>query len=180
MKAEELFQKYFGKKMNTRLLIIILLLGVALLALNGLPRRSSAKKDETRSVAAFDREEYTRSLEQRLEKALSSVRGAGRVSVMITLADSGQNIYAQDEQSEKKSSGNADSTVSNSSDSAFVLKNDSGGGQSPVLVRNDLPKVSGVLVTAEGAADAEVKNNLVCAVKAVLDVKTHRVQVLCK
>ena len=180
MKFAEQFQKYFGKKMNTKSLFLILLIGVAILALTGLPGKSSAKKDETRAAAAFDREEYTSVLEQRLEKALSSVRGAGKVSVMITLSDSGQNIYAQDEQSEKKTSGTADSSASSSVDSSFVLKNDSGGGQSPLLVRNDLPRVSGVLVTAQGADDAEVKNNLVSAVRAVLDVKAHRVQVLCQ
>lgn len=180
MKLEEWFHKYFGQKRNTKVLFLILLLGVLLMILSGTTKKESGKKVETESKNSFRQTEYTDVLERRLEKALQSVRGAGKVSVMITLADSGQNIYAQDEQAEKKLSGSSDSSVSNSSENAFVLKNDSGGGQSPILIRNDLPKISGVLVTAEGADNAEVKSNLLNAVKAVLDVKAHRVQVLCR
>lgn len=180
MQIEEWFQKYFGKKMNTKVLFLILLLGVMLMILSGTAKKERGKQVEAKSENSFNQMEYTDVLERRLEKALQSVRGAGKVSVMITLADSGQNIYAQDEQAEKKLSGSSDNSVSNSSDSAFVLKNDSGGGQSPVLIRNDLPKISGVLVTAEGAGNTEVKSNLLNAVKAVLDVKAHRVQVLCR
>lgn len=39
------------------------------------------------------------------------------------------------------------------------------------------PKVEGVIVTAEGANDANVKANIVSAVSAVTGVATHKVQV---
>ncbi len=39
------------------------------------------------------------------------------------------------------------------------------------------PKVEGVIVTAEGANDANVKANIISAVSAVTGVATHKVQV---
>ena len=59
-----------------------------------------------------------------------------------------------------------------------MLKNDAGGGESPVVLKKSRPAVSGVLVIATGAKDAETKNELLNAVRAVLGVKAHRIEVL--
>lgn len=182
MKTQEIFRKYLGQIMNTKGLLVILLIGVALLVLAGLPGKNGKKQEPVKTGESMaDREQYTRELETRLSKSLSTIRGAGSVSVMITLEDTGQSIYAQNEKAESKTAAEgAEPSAVRSSDGSYVLKSDSGGGQSPLLIKSNLPKVSGVLVTAQGAGDAEVKNNLVSAVRAVLDVKAHRVQVLSK
>lgn len=178
MKYKELIQNFFGQIMNTKGLIIILLVGIGLLLVSGSFSRSSRETEEVKGdKAVSSAAEYEKQLEKRLTDILSTIQGAGDVSVMITLDDEGQNIYATDEKSETDT-GQED--TSRSQDSGVVLKNDSGGGQSPVLVRTQRPAVSGVLVTAEGAENAEVKNNLVSAVRAVLDVRVHRVEVLAK
>ena len=39
------------------------------------------------------------------------------------------------------------------------------------------PKVEGAIVTAQGANDANVKNNIIQAVEAVTGVATHKIQV---
>ncbi len=39
------------------------------------------------------------------------------------------------------------------------------------------PKIEGVIVTAEGANDANVKTNIMLAVEAVTGVATHKIQV---
>lgn len=39
------------------------------------------------------------------------------------------------------------------------------------------PKIEGVIVTAEGANDANVKTNIISAVEAVTGVATHKIQV---
>lgn len=179
MKLAEVYKKYFGQITNTKSLLVILLIGVVLLVLAGMPSGADKKETENKNQAdSINRTEYLKDLEQRLAKILSSVSGASDVSVMITLEDSGQRVYARDERSENKTSDGGGET--NTSDGSYVLKNNSGGGQSAVLIKSRLPSVSGVLITAKGADDAEVKNNLVNAVKAVLDVRAHRVVVLCK
>lgn len=181
MEWKESIQKYLGQITNTKSLFIILLIGVALLVLSGTSgtgEKKQAQQAEQQSMAK--REQYAHDLETRLAKILSSVRGVSNVSVMITLEDTGQSIYAQNEKTESKSTGEIKADVTRASDGSYVLKNDSGGGQSPLLIKSSLPAVSGVLITAQGADDAEVKNNLMSATKAVLDVKAHRVVVLSK
>lgn len=39
------------------------------------------------------------------------------------------------------------------------------------------PKIEGVIVTAEGAENPDVKTNIIAAVEAVTGVATHKVQV---
>ena len=179
MKILDKYKKYFEKITNNKSLLVILMIGVVLLVLSGTPQGSNKKDTKTPEKSELiNGEEYITDLEHRLAKILSSVSGASDVSVMITLSDNGQSVYARDEKSENKTSDSGGE--SSTSDGAYVLKNNKGGGQSAVLIKNKLPEISGVLITAKGADKAEVKNNLANAAKAVLNVKAHRVIVLSK
>ena len=184
MTLKEISKKYFGQIMNTKGLFIILLIGIALLILSSsLGSKKGTEKSGAAQKETLTQETYQKELEGKLAKTLSGIRGAGSVSVMITFEDSGQSVYAVDEKTESKTvdaSLSENKTLNKTADGKVVLKNDAGGGQSPVVIRNTMPKVSGVLVVAGGADDANVKNDIVSAVKAVLDVKPHRVQVLAK
>ena len=51
-------------------------------------------------------------------------------------------------------------------------------GRNAVIVQKNLPQVQGVIVTAEGAADEKVRENLKNAVAAALPVAYHRIEVL--
>lgn len=179
MKILDEYKKYFQKITNNKSLIVILLIGVVLLAFSGTPqdgnKKNSKIQTQTEGISGAD---YIINLEHRLAKILSSVSGASDVSVMITISDNGQSVYARDEKSENKTSDSGGKSSTN--DGAYVLKNNQGGGQSAVLIKNKLPEISGVLITAKGADKAGVKNNLANAAKAVLNVKAHRVIVLSK
>ena len=39
------------------------------------------------------------------------------------------------------------------------------------------PKIEGVIVTAEGAGNVNIKSNIIAAVEAVTGVPTHKIQV---
>ena len=180
-KLEEMINKYFGQIMNTKALLVILLIGVVLLIVPKGTDKSSAKKETYETKKENAHSLYAKELEERLEEILSTVNGAKNVSVMVTLENEGEYYYAQNEKMENESRAkDGDETKSQTTDDSYVLKNDTGGGQSAVLLKNDLPKVSGVLITAKGADNAQVKNDLVSALRAVLDVKAHRVCVLGK
>ncbi len=107
---------------------------------------------------------YKEEIEKQLKSILSSVKGAGNVEVMVTLEDDGQTIFAADEKSDSQIEGEA---KQNTDEKTYVLKNDVGGGESPVVLKKSRPAVSGVLVIATGAKDAETKNELLNAVRAV-------------
>ncbi len=180
MKWKEQMEKYFAPLMNTKALLLILLLGVLFLVLAG---GAKNEKKEANQMAEGPqlRVTYAKELEERLASILSTIKGAGKVSVMVTLSDEGESIYAQNSASDKKPNGSGTMvTESRSDEKNYVLKNDAGGGQSPISVRKNMPTISGVLVTAQGAEDETVKSNLILAIKSVLDVKAHRVQVFVK
>ncbi|MBQ3554517.1 MAG: hypothetical protein IJA08_07525 [Clostridia bacterium] len=179
MKWKEQIEKYLEPLMNTKLLAIILLVGIVFLILPGF----FGEKEESLPAKniAIDSRAYVKELEQRLSDILSTIQGAGKISVMITLDDEGETVYAQDVSSDRKPIANAEANgESRADEKKLVLKSDAGGGQSPISVVKTMPKVSGVLVTAQGADDERVKSDLIQAIKSVLDVKTHRVAVLVK
>ena len=51
------------------------------------------------------------------------------------------------------------------------------GSQVPATQTIINPKIEGVIVTAVGASDANVKANIIAAVEAVTGVATHKIQV---
>lgn len=173
------YKKFLGQIMHTRQLVIILLIGIGLMVLPGLFSRGTEEAAVPQRVEAPDRRAYEKELEERLSAILSTLRGVSQVSVMVTLEDSGETYYAQNESSDLKNTADGTHREDNrQSDGSLALKNDAGGGQSPVKLKTVTPRVSGVLVTAKGVGEAAVQTDVINAVRAVLDVPAHRVQVL--
>ncbi len=178
---KEKIQQFFKTRMNTKWLILILLVGVGLMLLPGDQTSKKETEASKNSSAAFPTGDYEKKLEKRLKTILESLEGISQVQVMITLEDSGQVYYAQDRASSEKGTGDAAlSERSTQADEAVVLKNDSGGGQSPLVLKTKAPQVSGVLVTAKGVGSVTMQNDITSAVRAVLDVPAHRIKVLSK
>ena len=61
-----------------------------------------------------------------------------------------------------------------------VLKNSSSGGEEPILIKAELPNISGVLIIADGADNPSIKENIIDAVKAVLNINAKNISVLSK
>ena len=120
-------------------------------------------------------------LEERLEDILSTVRGAGRVRVLITYATAGERVAATvstTDESVSETSGGATATRSEQSrkmKQPATISVD--GGQSPIILVEKEPEIRGVLVVAEGAADPTVRLNLQRAVQAVTGVSLSCIEV---
>ncbi len=170
-KGADGLKKFFGQIMNTKILVIIFIVGIGLMMLPG----GGAKEKKEVVEQQINGTAYKEEIEKQLKSILSSVKGAGNVEVMVTLEDDGQTFFAADEKSDSQIK---DGAKQNTGEKTFVLKNDAGGGESPVVIRKNRPAVSGVLVLASGAKNAEVKNEILNAVRAVLGVKAHRIEVL--
>ncbi len=176
------YEKFLKKITNTKGLVIILLIGVGLMLIPGLfTGKQKTKTEASPQATAFDYPAYEKELEKRLAEILNTIQGVHQVSVMITLEDSGQVYYARNETVDEKNTEDGSlSEQSMQADGSLALKNDVGGGQSPVLLKTGLPRVSGVLVTAKGVENPNVQAAVIGAVRAVLNVSAHRVQVLSK
>ena len=104
-----------------------------------------------------DLEKYEAQTEQKLEELLSTVDGAGQVRVMLTWEGSSER------QVEKDRISNADSVEE---ETILSGKNDS--GKYPYVVSWTNPKVTGVLVIAEGGGNTKVKAEILEAVQAFI------------
>ncbi|MBQ4086919.1 MAG: hypothetical protein IJC78_01585 [Clostridia bacterium] len=156
-----------GKKGQNRhigLLALICMVGIGLLLV-------PSKKPETKEEVAPDVAVYRRETEKRLSDMLSSVRGVGKAEVMILFRDEGRTHFAADgEESRTKDT----EKITES----YVLKNSGSGTQTPLVEQKYLPEAEGALVIAQGAEDAAVRAEVIEAVRAVLGVPAHRIEVL--
>lgn len=169
MKYKDEIKKFLGQKKNTKLLVLIFILGIALMLVpNGENKKNSGVVEKETHAALYKKE-----TEKELKNALSKVKGAGSVEVLVSLSDEGESYVASNEKSEK-------SEKNFVSEKTYVLKNDDNGGESAVVLRKNMPRISGVLVIAEGACDENIKNELTMAVKAISGVRAHRIYVLVK
>ena len=105
-------------------------------------------------------------LEDKLVSILSEVKGAGTVTVALTFEQGAEYVYAE-ENNEKQSTDQSETSTS------LAQINDS-----PVLIKQRLPEVKGVVIVAEGAGDALVKERLYQATKSLLGLSTSQIAII--
>lgn len=114
-----------------------------------------------------------------LEKILSRIEGAGKVEVSISLASDGSKTYACNTRSEKNTIEERDPKGSSKTTSQENTSHDLAvSGGTPLLLENRAPEVLGVLVVADGAVDARVRERLMNATATLLNVPSHKVRVM--
>ncbi len=118
-------------------------------------------------------------LEKKLSSVLSNVRGAGRVDVMITHDRSVERIFAYETKSNSSQRG-LDEIEQLDREEKIAYKQDSSGARFPVLLKEIHPRAKGVIVIADGADDALVKENLSNALQVILNLPRHNVSVLAR
>lgn len=116
-----------------------------------------------------------RETETRLSEILSKVAGAGAVDVMLTYCKTEERIIARDEVREES---DADGKTSLRTESTAVLTEAGNSNTTPFVLSENAPVVEGVVIVAEGGADATVQAALHQAAEALLDVPAHKIAVL--
>ena len=110
------------------------------------------------STTTYDLTEYAKVMEQRVAKVLSQIDGAGQVDVMINYEKGVEMIPA-----------------TNPDKDTIVLVSGK-----PVVLAEIQPKISGVLVVAEGAGNVKVKLELTKAVCTLLSVDSNCIEIFTK
>ncbi len=163
IKLQEIFGKFFGQIKNTKTLIIIFIIGIALVMF-------PAKTEKEISVTKNEESTYKAEIEHQLSEIIGKIKGVGKVSVMVTLSDNGNTYYATDEKSDSKPD-------SKSIEMTHVFS-DEGNKKHALITRKTEPQISGVLICAQGAENIETRKNIISAVSALTGVKSHRIEVL--
>ena len=123
-----------------------------------------------------------RELEQNLSDILSKIDGAGKVDAFITYYSSKESVPAMDEKTtdsdtQEKDKEGGSRSIKQTDKQKQVIYEESGGAKRPFVTKELSPQVKGVVIVADGAADIEVKSNLINAATALLDLPAHKVQV---
>ena len=159
---------------------LILAVGIFLMLLGGngaLPSSGEA----TETLPAVEPAAYRsteEALENKIAAALGQIKGAGAVTVALTFAEGASYEYAYNEQETENTtregggeSGFKESRQTNSSKDLVVE-------QEPVLLQENLPKIQGLLIVAQGGGDAAVKRQLFVAAAGLLNLPAHRIVVV--
>ncbi|GAE87650.1 stage III sporulation protein AG [Acetivibrio straminisolvens] len=194
-RLKSMLDKDKNNKWGENLVILIIIGMIVIIAGGTLFGGNEKKKDEsknissenlgdTREVLNVDVDDEKSQLEKDIENILGKIQGAGKVTVMITYA-SGKEIvpYADVKRSdnstnEKDSSGGTRMIVQSNYESSVVYEENDKGVKKPIIAKELMPEIKGVLVVAEGASEATVRENLINSVKVLLDIPVHKIQVV--
>jgi stage III sporulation protein AG len=158
----------------------IALLIIALYISTLLPKEPAA---QTNTSSAQDGETLRseKELEDRLQTVLSSIRGAGRVEVMITYETGPELVTAMSKDTNSNKSQSVDegkqSSTEQQTESQKPATVSGSGGTEPIVLTEKQPAVRGVIVVAEGAANIAVRMDLQLAVQTVLNVPLSSIEV---
>lgn len=125
---------------------------------------------------------YAFRLEQSLEALLSTMDGVGRVKVMVTLKDSGENIVEKDTSrirngtTEVDSAGGSRNTTGITDSEETRYQNGQGGA--PYVKQRLCPRVEGVAVSAEGGGNAQTVRNITEAIQALFGIEAHKIKIV--
>lgn len=155
--------EHFGKK---KIVVMIGILGIALILLSEMIPNANSAKTKSNSI---DCTQYVLSLEKQTTEIISSISGVGKCKIMLTLAQTDENVFAQ----------NMDESFSDSSNSKrneYVFYEDN-NNDTPILLKQYYPKVNGVVVVCQGGDDVVVQQKVVSAISSLFDIPSNKISV---
>ena len=191
MKQPGFINKVMGKLKNLKnaeiaiaLLFVAVVLSIYASSFNRASPSTPNTDDGTpsRGVQWVEQDTYEDQQELKLQKKLSTIKGVGRVEVMITYKSSKEIVTAMNTTQsetvteEQDSSGGMRKVSQRDINSQTVTIGETGNAK-PLVVKEMEPEIKGVIVIAEGARDLRVKLDLIRAVQTALGVSPQQVEV---
>ncbi len=166
-KIKDKIINYLKSGDKKKLIIVVGIIGIVLIMLSEFVPKTALPEKSTSET--FDYYSYVESLEEKTEKIISSISGVGKCEVMITISNTDENIFAKniDENSD-------DSSYSRKSEYVFY---EADSGDAPVLIKQNLPKVQGVLIVCEGGDDVVVREAVISSVTSLFNISSGKVSV---
>ena len=154
--------KRIRELMKKEKLVVILLFGL-LLMIAALPvkeKKEQAGKEEVQERETMISDaDWQEKMEKRLTQVLEKVEGVGDTEVFLTCSGTEKKVVEKDE-------------------TESVYEKDARGNQSPYVVQEQYPQVTGVLVAAKGGDNPVVVQNIREAVEALFQVEPHKIKVM--
>lgn len=138
---------------------------------------SQSERKENETLA-----EYELRQKNELKEIIEQMEGVGKVDVKINFESGEVKVPATDDTTqnstteEKDTSGGTRTTKSQSDGSKVVMSSGS-DGNIPLIVKVDKPKISGIIIVAEGAENSKVKLEIERACATLYDIAANKVHV---
>jgi len=177
-----------NKKKVENLVIGILIIIITVIAINTIlgDNKDEKKVKQSNAVTNTISKEQDNingnKLEERLEGILSKISGVGNVEVLINYSESEEIVAMYNENRKETSTQEEDETggtrvITENDIKRDVIYKEEGGEKTPITQKTVMPKIEGTIITAEGAGDANVKENIIQAVSAATGLASHKIQV---
>lgn len=159
------------KKDKKQLLIItIAAIGIILIVISDFGAlKADTEETTTAESNIFSEAEYTENLENKLEDMISSLNGAGRTKVSVTLECDYETVYARDGSYSQKDG------ASDEENEYIIIDSDKQEGG--LVLKTVTPKVRGVAVLCEGGDLPQVEIAVCEMLEALLDVGANHISV---
>lgn len=154
MSDESFLKKVFSKIKIEYIIVIIFAVIIIVIVANG-----TTNKESTNTL---DVDNYVTTLEGKLKNSLSMVNGAGKVDVIISVESGMETVLASTKTTENGLVTETPFTV---------------GGKTVVLTET-YPKISGVIIVAEGGNNLSVKVALINATSVFLNIEEDKIKIL--
>ena len=146
--------------------VVVGLSGMLLIMLSELPLFATSAED----VAVNENVYHNQNLESEVEKLISKVAGAGKVSVMLTYESDEERVYAIDTENEVQGENKTQNTNKH-----IIVDNSS--GEAGLVVKTIYPEIRGVAIVCSGANDPVVKSEISALVSALFDIGSNRISI---
>lgn len=175
-----------NKKKVENLVVGILILIVTVIAINTIladdTKKESSDKENNNNVVIAETNQSNNTLEERLEGILSKINGVGKVDVLISYSESSEVVAMYNENIKETSTEEQDElggtrTITENDIQRDVIFQEDNGEKTPITQKTIMPKIEGTIITAEGAGNIEVKENIIQAVSAATGLASHKIQV---
>ncbi len=140
-----------------RYVLVMLVAGLVLLLLPTGEGEEIGTMTQPSSVDTQSVEE----LEERLSQMLSQISGAGETQVILTVADDGERILAQDEKD---------------GSSSHVILSD-GGEEAVVTLQTATPSFRGAMVLCQGGNNPQVQLSITTAIAALTGLSSNKIAI---
>jgi stage III sporulation protein AG len=179
-----------GNKKKNYFLLALLVLGIILMFSSSFfaPRaKVPAYNEDIEKISvesAASRDTYEKELTESLRQCLEQIDGISKVHVFISFDTSKESFFAQvheenvRETTENDREGGIREIYENDKKQDYVLLQESGGGEKPLLLKENMPQAGGVLVVADGVEENSLCLKVVRAIQSLLDLPVHRIAVL--
>ena len=150
--------EFLRDKKGNSVIYILLAAGILMIALGNAfsTEKPPKEKEETAVISSAES-----SLKEELTSTLSEIKGAGKVTVMLTYESDGKKNFGYDIAANEKKT---------------VVLN-SQGEQRALVEEKIKPVVRGVIIIADGGGNTKIKESLIRAAQTVLQIAPHKIEV---